>query len=154
EVPDPHLSHPYGHLQANRFSGFPPSRLSDLLQFGIELLMLRAGILVLLLAGLGSTQQLIDAIAARVENDIILLSDVRALARYQQLVDGRSENDAQILDRLIDQWIVRNEADAAQFPHPQEVEVHRALEQLRGSYGSPEEYETRKKQAGVSDQDI
>lgn len=118
--------------------------------------MLRAAILVLglLLAGLGSAQQVIDAIAARVENDIILLSDVRALARYQQLVDGRSENDAQILDRLIDQWIVRNEADAAQFPHPQEVEVHRALEQLRESYGSPEEYEARKKQAGLSDQDI
>lgn len=118
--------------------------------------MLRAGLLALglLLAGLGSAQQVIDAIAARVENDIILLSDVRVLARYQQLVDGRSENDAQILDRLIDQWIVRNEADAAQFPHPQEAEVNRAVGQLQGSYASLEEYEARKKQAGLRDQDI
>lgn len=118
--------------------------------------MLRAGILVLALlsARPSSAQEVIDGIAARVENDIILLSDVRALARYQQLVDGRSETNAQILDRLIDQWIVRNEADAAQFPHPQDAEVDRALEQLRGSYASLEEYEARKKQAGLSDHDI
>ncbi|MBV8515185.1 MAG: hypothetical protein JO260_07775, partial [Acidobacteria bacterium] len=51
-------------------------------------------------------QTTIDRIVARVDTDIILLSDVRALQRYQQLVDGKSETDAQVLDRLIDQWIV------------------------------------------------
>ena len=63
-------------------------------------------------------QDVIDRIVARVESDIILLSDVRALERYQQLVDGKSESDAQVLDRLIDQWIVRNEAATASFPRP------------------------------------
>ena len=116
--------------------------------------MLPRSVLVLALLSPFCAQEVIDGIAARVENDIILLSDVRALARYQQLVDGHSESDAQILDRLIAQWIVRNEADAAQFPHPQEAEIDRALEQLRRSYASPEEFEARKKQAGLSDQDI
>ena len=55
-----------------------------------------------------SAQELIDRIAARVENDIILLSDVRHLGRYQMLVDGKSETEAQLLDRLIDQWVVQN----------------------------------------------
>ena len=55
-------------------------------------------------------QEVIDRIVVRVENDVILLSDVRLLAHYQLLVDGRSESDAEILDRLIDQWIVRSEA--------------------------------------------
>jgi hypothetical protein len=99
-------------------------------------------------------QEVIDRIVARIENDIILLSDVRALARYQQLVDGKSESDAQILDRLVDQWIVRNEADTAQFPHPTADDVTRGVERVQKSFPSPEEYEARKKQIGVTDADV
>jgi parvulin-like peptidyl-prolyl isomerase len=101
-----------------------------------------------------SAQEVIDRIAARVENDIILLSDVRALARYQQLVDGKSESDAQILDRLIDQWIVRNEAETARFPRPSEDDVTRGVERVQKSFTSAEEFEARKKQIGLTDSDI
>src|SRR6202022_3181921 len=38
-----------------------------------------------------SAQELIDRIAARVENDIILLSDVRHLGRYQMLGVGKAK---------------------------------------------------------------
>jgi len=48
-------------------------------------------------------QEVIDRIVARIDNDVILLSDVRLLSRYQLLVDGRSESDWEILNRLIDQ---------------------------------------------------
>jgi parvulin-like peptidyl-prolyl isomerase len=96
----------------------------------------------------------IDRVAARVENDIILLSDVRMLARYQQLVDGKSESDAQILDRLIDQWIVRNEAETARFPRPSDEDIARGVERVQKSFTSPEEYEARKKQIGLTDADI
>jgi parvulin-like peptidyl-prolyl isomerase len=99
-------------------------------------------------------QELIDRIVARVENDIILLSEMRALSRYQQLVDGKAESDGQILDRLIDQWIVQNEADTARFPHPSDAEAAHGVEQLQASFASPEEYESRRKQAGLSDMDI
>jgi parvulin-like peptidyl-prolyl isomerase len=99
-------------------------------------------------------QELIDRIVARVENDVILLSELRALSRYQQLVDGKAESDEQILDRLIDQWIVRNEADTARFPHPSDVDVAHGVERLQASFASPEEYETRRKQAGLSNVDI
>ena len=101
-----------------------------------------------------SAQEVVDRIVTRVENDVILLSDVRVLSRYQLLVDGKSETDAQILDRLIDQWIVRTEADTAQFPHPSDAEVNAVLERLRKSFSSPEEYESRKKQSGLSDEEI
>src|SRR5882724_11517374 len=101
-----------------------------------------------------SAQEVIDRIAARVENDIILLSDVRALARYQQLVDGKSESDAQILDRLIDQWIVRNEAETARFPRPTEDDVARGVERVQTSFPSAQEFEARKKQIGLTDSDI
>ncbi len=99
-------------------------------------------------------QELVDQIAARVESDIILLSEVRTLSRYQLLVDGKAESDAAILDRLVDQWIVKNEADTARFPHPAEVETAHGVEHLQASFATPEEYQSRKAQSGLSDKEI
>jgi hypothetical protein len=101
-----------------------------------------------------AAQEVVDRIAARVENDIILDSDIRTLSRYQLLVDGKSESDAQILDRLIDQWIVRTEAEVARFPLPSDAEIQRSVERLEKSFASPEEYEARKKQSGLNDAEI
>lgn len=99
-------------------------------------------------------QEVVDRIAARVENDVILLSDVRALSRYQQLLDGKSETDAQILDRLIDQWIVRTEADVSHSPRPSEADIDHGLSRVRDSFGSEQEYEARRKQAGLTEQEV
>jgi len=99
-------------------------------------------------------QQIVDRIAARIENDIILLSDIRALSRYQQFLDGKSETDAQILDRLIDQWIVRTEANVSRFPQPSAAEIERSVERVRKSFSSAEEFEARKKQSGLSDAEM
>jgi len=101
-----------------------------------------------------SAQEVIDRIVARIDNDVILLSDVRALGRYQQFLDGKAESDAQILDRLIDQWIVRTEADASRFPHPSEADLDRALARVRNTFASEQEYEARRKQAGLTAQDV
>jgi hypothetical protein len=99
-------------------------------------------------------QDVVDRIAARIENDVILESELRALGRYQMLVDGKAESDAQILDRLIDQWVVRTEADASQFPRPSYADVQRGVDRLLKSFASPEEYEARKKQSGLGETDI
>lgn len=101
-----------------------------------------------------AAQEVVDRIVARVENDVILLSDVRALSRYQRFLDGKSETDAQILDRLIDQWIVRTEADVSHSPRPSEGDIDRGLTRVRDSFGSEQEYEARRKQAGLSGQDV
>jgi hypothetical protein len=100
------------------------------------------------------SQEVIDRIAARIESDIILLSDVRQLGRYQLLVDGKSESDGQLLDRLIDQWVVQNEADASRFPRPAEADIAQALEALKKSFASPQVYEERKKLSGLSDLEV
>ena len=105
-------------------------------------------------AGSPAVQQIVDRIAARVENDIILLSDISTLSRYQQFLDGKSETDAQILDRLIDQWIVRTEAYVSRFPRPSDAEIERGLERVRKSFASTAEYEARKKQSGLSDAEM
>lgn len=114
------------------------------------------GIAVLVLlacAGIWA-QQVADRIAARIENDIILMSEVRQLSRYQLFLDGKSEVDSQILERLIDQWIVRNEANMARFPQPSDAEVEKSLANLERSFSSPEEFETRKKQSGLSKEEL
>lgn len=101
-----------------------------------------------------SAQEVVDRIVARVENDIILQSDVRELKEYQELVDGKSERDSAILDRLIDQWIVRSEAELSQFPAPKEPEIDQGVSRVVKSFASPEEYEARKKQSGLSDAEV
>jgi parvulin-like peptidyl-prolyl isomerase len=100
------------------------------------------------------TQEVVDRIAARVENDVILLSEVHELSRYQKLVDGKSESDAQILDRLVDQWIVRTEAAAARFPRPAAGEIDRSMELLKKSFASDAEFETRKRESGLTDAQV
>jgi hypothetical protein len=99
-------------------------------------------------------QEVLDRIVARVEADVILLSEVRALSRYQQLVDGKAESDAQIVDRLVDQWIVRNEAQTARFPWPIDAEITRGVERVQSSFGSAEQYAAHRKQCGLNDEDV
>jgi hypothetical protein len=99
-------------------------------------------------------QEVIDRIVARVETDIILLSDVRQLNRYQVFLDGKAQSDADILNRLIDQWIVRNEASVARFPQPSDDDVDRSIERLKRSFSSPEEFQQRQKQSGITDDEI
>jgi len=115
---------------------------------------LRCAMLVLFTLAYGghaAGQEVVDRIAARVENDVILESEVRQLRSYQQLVDGKSENDEQILDRLIDQWVVRTEAETARFPLPSDADVQRSMDRLKKSFASPAEYETRKQESGLTD---
>jgi len=118
-----------------------------LLNLSVILAVLIAGKIVL-------SQEVIDRVAARVENDIILASDIRALGRYQLFIDGKSESDAQLLDRLIDQWIVRSEANAARYPQPSDEEVQRSLARLKRTYSSPAEFEDRRAQSGMSSEEL
>jgi hypothetical protein len=113
-----------------------------------------AALLIANAAGLLAAQEIVDRIAARVENDIILLSDIRILSQYQQFLDGKSEADAQILERLIEQWMVRTEADVSRFPHPSDADIDRSLEHLRKSFASTEQYEARRKQSGLRDSEV
>ena len=120
-------------------------------------LAIRVFLLLLLLANgaaIPRAQEIVDRVAARVENDIILLSDIRALSRYQQFLDGKPETDSQILERLIDQWIVRTEANVSRFPQPPAGEIERGVERVRNSFTSMAEYEARKKQSGLSDAEV
>jgi hypothetical protein len=99
-------------------------------------------------------QEVIDRIVARVDSDIVLLSDLKELGRYQNFLDEKTQSDGELLDHLIDQWIVRSEARAALFPQPSDEEVQRSLERLKRSFSSAQAFEEREKQAGLNDEDV
>jgi len=118
------------------------------------LLAALAAIYALAFAAPARAQEVVDRIAARIENDVILLSEVRELGRYQQFLDGKSETEDKLLDRLIDQWIVRSEAEASHFPQPSEEDIDRGVERVQKSFASPEEFESRKKECGLGDAEV
>ena len=115
------------------------------------LMLLAIGLLAAVSSPAG---EVIDRMVARIENDVILLSDIRLLASYQLLVDGKSETDADILDRLIDQWIVRNEANIAHTPQPSDADIDRAIARLEQGFSSAQDYQARRKLAGLSEADV
>jgi hypothetical protein len=115
----------------------------------------------LLLAGTGAppaasgsqsaqSARVVDRIVARIEDDIVLQSQVRELAAFQQLIDGQAENDDKLLDELIQQWVVETEATASHFPQPAESEVDRELARLQEHVGTQGNYTSRLNSLGLS----
>jgi len=94
--------------------------------------------------------QVVDRIVAHIEDDIITLSEVRELAAYQELVDGHAESDDRVLNELIEQWVVNNEATAAQFPPAVESEVNREVSRIQGRFPSLKAYNERLAELGLT----
>ncbi|HSZ19876.1 MAG TPA: hypothetical protein VK770_08795 [Candidatus Acidoferrum sp.] len=94
--------------------------------------------------------RVVDRIVARIEGDIILQSQVRELGAFQQLIEGHAESDDKLLEELIQQWVVETEATASHFPQPAQSEVDREMTRVKEHFGSPENYESRLKELGLS----
>lgn len=93
----------------------------------------------------------VDRVAARVENDIITLSDVRELAAYQRLAGREPAAESELLRDLIDQWIVSNDAAAARFPAPPPAQVDADFAALRNQIGSPEKFAARLRELNLTE---
>src|SRR5258706_14137863 len=146
---------PDNHLQA--------AVVPILRQFGGDVLMrgaLSIFVWVLLLgvaspaiAGQAAQAQpgrVVDRIVARIEGDIILLSQVRELEAFQELVEGKAESDDGLLAELIEQWIVQTEATESRFPEPAQSEVDRKLARLVAQFPTAEAYKSKLSELGLS----
>lgn len=102
-------------------------------------------------AAANSGGQAIDGVAARIEDDILTDSEVRELAAFQQLVDGKSKSRDELIRELADQWIVRGEADTSKYPQPTKEDVDLAYKQLVAQFPSPDEFEKRRAAVGLSE---
>lgn len=95
-------------------------------------------------------QQGIDGVAARIEDDIITESELRELAAFQVLVDGKSKPRLELIRELADQWIITSEAKAARYAPPPPQDIDLAVANFQKQFHSPEEYRDRCAQAGIS----
>jgi hypothetical protein len=103
---------------------------------------------------LPQSQRVVDRIVARIEDDIILQSQVRELGAFQQLVDGQAESDDKLLKELIEQWVVATEANASHFPQPAQFEVDREMARLVSQFPNVEKYQARLRDLGLSDNQV
>jgi hypothetical protein len=106
------------------------------------------------LAAPAPAQEVVDRIAARIEDDIITLSEVRELAAYQQLIDERVEPDDRLLSELIEQWVINNEATASYFPAPAASEVDREAARIEGRFSNQQAYRERLAALGLSQEAV
>jgi len=100
------------------------------------------------------SSRVVDRIVARIEGDIILQTQVRELGAFQQLIEGHSEGDAQLLNELIEQWVVSTEASTSHFPEPAQSEVDREMARLEQNSSSPERYSERLHELGLTSSQV
>jgi hypothetical protein len=103
---------------------------------------------------LGGGAQTVDGIAARIEDDILTESELRELAAFQELVDGQAKPRPELIRELADQWIVRGEAVATNYPRPSAEDVEGNFAKLSRQFRSPEEFKNRCARAGLSEADM
>ena len=99
-------------------------------------------------------QRVVDRIVARIEDDIILQSQVRELGAFQLLVDGKAESDDKLQQELIEQWVVATEANDSHFPQPAQFEVDREMARLAGQFSSGDKYQARLRELGLSENQV
>lgn len=88
-------------------------------------------------------QVVVDRIVARIEGEVLLLSDLRELAQFQNLLGGQPEPESKRLDQLIDQWIIEHEAEAALFAQPSDADVNAEVQHLQKDLGNTQTYQAR-----------
>ena len=93
-----------------------------------------------LVAPATTAQQVVDRIVARINGDVLTLSELRELASFQQLTGAKPGTDAELLRQLVDQWMVSADAHAEQFPRPSEAVVTQALGQMEAQFPSPDAF--------------
>jgi hypothetical protein len=135
---------------------FPASGFPILYQSWDDILMRRRFIIfawIMVAASVAGAQQsgrVVDRIVARIEDDIILQSQVRELGAFQQLVEGQAEGDGQLLSELIEQWMVQTEATASRFPDPAQSEVDRELARLASRFANLNAYSAKLGELGLT----
>lgn len=93
----------------------------------------------------------VDRAVARVDNDVILLSDLRELGQFQELVEGKAEPELKRLNELIDQHIIEMEATTAGFKAPTKDEVQEAEKRLAQEAGGDAQFREKEARAGLDD---
>lgn len=112
---------------------------------------LQFGLLFLLAVSAARSQQIVDRIVATVEGDLITWSEVRELGAFNRLTGQSQRSEPELLQRLINQWIVTTEATASRFPASSQPQLEIAYNQLVAEFPSPDAYRARLRELALDD---
>ncbi len=101
-----------------------------------------------------AAQEVVDRVIARIDKNVILLSELRELGQFQNVVEGKQEPEEKRLDELIDQWIIDQEATSAGFKSPSDRDVLAAERGLITEAGGEEKFRARETEAGLNDEGV
>ncbi len=100
------------------------------------------------------SSQILDGVAVRIESDIITESELTELSEFQQLVQGQAAPRSEIINELIDQWIVKNEAQSSQFLRPLPEEIDKAFSDLLQHFASAAAFQQRIAEVGLTEKEV
>lgn len=116
--------------------------------------------LLLIAAGAAAQEQVVDRIAVSVAGQVVTLSDIRRHIRITAFLEQAKpefseEQLRQTAERLIDQALIRREAELSRYPAPPIEEVDQALGQFAASLGLDQKaLFARALEYGFSEQEI
>ncbi|MGH9795712.1 MAG: hypothetical protein ACRD5G_13150 [Candidatus Acidiferrales bacterium] len=102
-------------------------------------------------AGALAQSKVVDRIVAIIEGDLITLSEVRELGAFNRLTGGNQPSDAEMLERLINQWIVTKESEGARFAGIDAEALERAYHELAAEFSSGEAFQARLRELGIDE---
>jgi hypothetical protein len=99
--------------------------------------------------------EVIDQIAATVDNQVITASQVREQIRVTAFLNGErpdmsSQNRRRTADRLIELALVTREMDLTRYPLPTLADIQGTLKQVRGRYQSDEAFQQALADSGIT----
>jgi peptidyl-prolyl cis-trans isomerase SurA len=107
--------------------------------------------------------EVVDRIVATVNGRVILQSDLDEALCYEALLNGRSpgqfsaEDRSAVLDRLIDQELLREQMKSAEFKHASEAEAAARVAEARKQYpeaATDAGWQALLRQFGLSEKDL
>ena len=107
----------------------------------------------------GLNAEIVDRIAATVGAEVIADSRVSDEIRLSAFLDGvqpdmSSENRRKVLDRLIDQSLVRREVGFTRFQEPSDAGVEPQLAEIKARYSDEPAYRRALDNYGLTDADV
>jgi hypothetical protein len=106
-------------------------------------------------SGAAQSGEATDAVVVRIDGGgAILQSQVTKLGALQTLTQGIPDSRDRLIQELIDQWIVMNDAKESGFPAPSGQLVDIEESKVSGQFGSSEAYAAKLREVGLSTEDV
>lgn len=101
--------------------------------------------LVLLLAAVIGSAEIVDRVAANIGHRVITDADVIEEARVEAFIEGTAvdlskENKRKVLDRLVDQALMRKELEFTRFAPVSDAEIEPLVQQTLARHSDPAGY--------------